>query len=83
MKVWSANGTTTPDLGLASQDSALVSIGAAEALPSLRAPDVAGGVHFALTGNVRNWEQNTISWARSIFVARERKRCAAGKQYVR
>jgi hypothetical protein len=46
---------------LVSLDSALVSIGSPEPVPTpLVAPDVSGGVHFALVGNV--WNTNYPFW---------------------
>ena len=48
-----ANSSGTTAVRLASEDSALVSIGVAEPVPTpLVAPNVAGGVHFALVGNI-------------------------------
>ena len=47
------NGSFGSTLRFTSTDSALVSVGIANPLPTpLTKPDVAGGVHFALVGNM-------------------------------
>jgi hypothetical protein len=62
-----SNSTFTSRLGLVSIDSALVSIGSADPLPTpLRRPSITGGIHFALVGNT--WNTNYPVWYDSSLV---------------
>ena len=50
------------EVGMVSLDSALVSIGVADPFPTpLRKPDVTGGVHYALSGNIWNVRISTTA----------------------
>ena len=51
----SASSAAAQTIGFVSVDSVLVSVGPADPFPTpLVAPDIAGGVHFALVGNIWN-----------------------------